>query len=375
MSKSSSIGDGPNASSALDSSVKNTQTLSAKSKYAIVAFIISGVAGIVLIALGITNMFGSIGSLGFIASTAGGGTLVCVAIGGVLLIAVSNCKNQKQLSESEKMSTPPSGKKGHVDTTAPAKSTGISESAGNIDPIQLLNISSEKKKNIVDGRLSQKAVKDEYGALKKGRNIPELCGFNQWSPENFNLLTPGIAAIATLLSDKHKLRNLWVCRNLSILQNRLQEIQSLPQDQRHAFIVPTHSSKYSIGHKKTENWEQHIVAICVEKVEGNMHIYLLESMVAYGNEIITQDQINLDEQKPFTEQELMLAFIDAAKLDRDTTSVYTSAIRREFAGGCSTFALRDALYFLRDRQFTKKLVFAKYRASTVADTSITLPNT
>ena len=86
-----------------------------------------------------------------------------------------------------------------------------------------------------------------------------------------------------------------------------------------------------------------------------MHIYMLETMLASWNGI-SQEQINLDETLPFTEQELVLAFIDSAKLKSSSTSVYTPSVRREFVGGCSTFALRDAQYFLRANNFTKKLV-------------------
>jgi hypothetical protein len=67
-----------------------------KSKYAIAALVVSGVACVVIVALGGLTLFGPIGSTGFIASIAVGGTFVGIAISGIAWIAVVNCKNRKQ---------------------------------------------------------------------------------------------------------------------------------------------------------------------------------------------------------------------------------------------------------------------------------------
>jgi hypothetical protein len=71
---------------------KHVQPLTSKSKCAIAAFVVGGVAGVVIVILGTTNLFGPVGSIGFIASIAGGGTVAVIATGGVIWIAISNCK-------------------------------------------------------------------------------------------------------------------------------------------------------------------------------------------------------------------------------------------------------------------------------------------
>jgi hypothetical protein len=65
-------------------------------------------------------------------------------------------------------------------------------------------------------------------AASKNRAIPALCGYNGFSPDHFDLLMPGIAVCATLLSQKHRLQNLWVCKGLVDFQRKLVEIQNTP---------------------------------------------------------------------------------------------------------------------------------------------------
>ncbi len=79
-----------------DSSLYETQTDKGKLKCAIIAFVVGGVAGIVIIGIGATNLFGSIGSTGFIASMLGGGLLTVTSAGGIMWIAIANCKSQKK---------------------------------------------------------------------------------------------------------------------------------------------------------------------------------------------------------------------------------------------------------------------------------------
>jgi hypothetical protein len=74
---------------------KQIELLTSKSKCAIAAFVVEGVAGVVIIILGTTNLFGPVGSIGFVVSIAGGGTVAIIATGGVIWIAVSNCKRAK----------------------------------------------------------------------------------------------------------------------------------------------------------------------------------------------------------------------------------------------------------------------------------------
>jgi hypothetical protein len=319
--------------------------------------IVVALAGFFLL-LSALNVFGhGINSIGLAGQLAGGLLLGagCIA---VLFAVIQMCKKKESLDAS--------GQRSEVANNIPG-SEHVKSLQADIDLQDCLTLSAEKKQEIAEEKITQGDLKTEYEALLKNRNLPRLCGYVQYAKEQFNVMIPGIAAVATLLSRKHNIKNIHVCNDLVALQQKLLEIQNSPENQRHAFIVPTHSSAHSHGHKKSDNWEQHKLTIGVEKIDGHTHIYLLESMLAYGN-TITQSQINLNESmRFFTELELVLAFIDAAGLKKATTSCYVTTTRREFAAGCSSFALKDACYFLRDPHFSKKIVVGK--------SDITLPKT
>lgn len=85
-------------------SERSATPLSNTSKCALAAFVIGGVAGIVLIALGAANLFGPIGSIGFIASIAGGGLFALISAGGLIWIAIANCKHPKKQETSQDVS-------------------------------------------------------------------------------------------------------------------------------------------------------------------------------------------------------------------------------------------------------------------------------
>jgi hypothetical protein len=70
--------------------------LDSKSPWVLVAFVVSGVAGVVIIALGATNVFGS---TGFVPSMVVGGVLICGATGGFIWFAVSCCKRAQQTEQ------------------------------------------------------------------------------------------------------------------------------------------------------------------------------------------------------------------------------------------------------------------------------------
>lgn len=83
--------------------------LSAVSKWLSLTFTAGEVAGIIIIGLGTANLFGSVGSMGFTASLATGGTLILTATIGLSGVGIIiYCKNPK--------SSPPL-----IDTTLPAE--------------------------------------------------------------------------------------------------------------------------------------------------------------------------------------------------------------------------------------------------------------
>jgi hypothetical protein len=245
------------------------------------------------------------------------------------------------------------------------------QSVNDLGKKNILKIGAVKSEAIISDEI--KKIKTEYTTLLQGRTLPELLGYNQYALHKFTMLMPGIALIASLLCKKNKLKNLWVCQSNNAFQEKLKEIKNSTKDQRHALIVQTHSSMNSSQHLKKEDWEQHKMTVCVEKINGHMHIYMLETMVAEWNSI-TKSQIHLKEDSKFTEQELILAHINAIGLDQTEATIYIPVTRREFGGGCSTFALRDAVYFLRDNQFVTKLVISAKERMTLPISHVVIRN-
>lgn len=79
---------------------RKAKSLSKKSKCALIAFVVGGIAGIVITGLGATNAFGAVDSAGFIGSLAGSGVLTVFSIGGIIWIAVANCKTNHGRSDA-----------------------------------------------------------------------------------------------------------------------------------------------------------------------------------------------------------------------------------------------------------------------------------
>ncbi|NGX60881.1 MAG: hypothetical protein K940chlam9_00355 [Chlamydiae bacterium] len=74
---------------------QENSSLSAKSKWALVAAVVGSVAGVVIMGLGGASILGGIGSAGFIGSLAGGGVLTLFSAGGIIAIAIASYKKEK----------------------------------------------------------------------------------------------------------------------------------------------------------------------------------------------------------------------------------------------------------------------------------------
>lgn len=68
------------------------QPLSPSARWTIVALVIGLIAGIVIIGLGAADLFGHVGSTGFIGSITGGGLTILIATGGLIWMAIATCK-------------------------------------------------------------------------------------------------------------------------------------------------------------------------------------------------------------------------------------------------------------------------------------------
>ncbi len=127
-----------------ESKPQPTFGLTPRSQCATAAFIAAGLAGVIIVALGATHMLGSMGKIGFIASLAGGGTLACVAAGGLFWVVVSHCKNRKPLTQAE----------------PPSQEAPIENRPQDVDPEHIDNllesIDFERLENVVEGTEDEK---------------------------------------------------------------------------------------------------------------------------------------------------------------------------------------------------------------------------
>lgn len=81
---------------AADSRIPVMQLDGAKSKCLVISCLVSGIVGVVFVALGGLNVLGPIGSGGFIGSIAAGSFLSSIALAGIIWIAIASCRNKKQ---------------------------------------------------------------------------------------------------------------------------------------------------------------------------------------------------------------------------------------------------------------------------------------
>lgn len=188
--------------------------------------------------------------------------------------------------------------------------------------------------------------------------------WSRWSDANLMPSMNGLRKISSHLVQKHALQNdsLIVCSTLKEFKEKLDNIQSIQGDFRNAFVIPTHSTSW--GRKedgkiaqRSEEFPQHIITIGVERRGTELHIALLDPMIRHGNETITSNNIGLElnENVPFTEQELVLSYILSSKIDPKTTTLYHSKVLREKSNGCWAFALKDAVAFLKSPSFFKDI--------------------
>lgn len=162
---------------------------------------------------------------------------------------------------------------------------------------------------------------------------------------------PGVAIIGTYLRRKHGLANLFVCASMEAFQNKLNEISRMKGNIRMAMIVPGWTTPGS----RTVNAE-HKILVCIEKVGSKVNIAILDSI-----ECDPYEELGSSNQKARDIQEecglqIIQYYIQNSTLDKKNTQVYFSIIaRQEQPFGCETFALKDAVSFLRDPLFFNKI--------------------
>src|SRR4051812_31413707 len=108
------------ASKGISGNKENIQVTYFTCSGACIALAAVAIAGLALVVLGsLEMMFGSLREIGFIASTAGGGTLFLVSVGGIVCIEKCNLKAREQPSMT--VTTPMTENKSSKDVIPPTK--------------------------------------------------------------------------------------------------------------------------------------------------------------------------------------------------------------------------------------------------------------
>lgn len=188
-------------------------------------------------------------------------------------------------------------------------------------------------------------------------------------PNNFSMWMPGVAFIASYLAAKKNINGLFVCQTLEAFSTQIKEIALSDADQRSAFIVGTFQSGFynQFPPDFKPNFPQHKATVCVEKKAGQLTIALLESMPLEGtnNKIDSAHLTNhlwngYRQWDKFNNVELVFrAIIKACQYTNCDARLLCSQVLRQKGSGCETFALSDAISYLRDSDFFNKITCSK----------------
>jgi hypothetical protein len=206
------------------------------------------------------------------------------------------------------------------------------------------------KKQWWDLEVDLKDIQPLHNRLIKDKKIPALIGDTPLAPTVPTM--EGTALLAHYISMKTHQEDLYVCKDLQALKEELERVKNNPADQRLALVVPTYQAALN-SDKKALGFFQHALAVCIEKRAGEIHICVLNSQ---SNLLETQN-IHL-EQGPFGAVELALSYMQTANPPSCTKFYYSALIgwrQHGKEGFCSTFALRDAVAFLKNREFFQSL--------------------
>lgn len=204
-----------------------------------------------------------------------------------------------------------------------------------------------------------KEIADEYAQVKTGKSFPDVLIYQPFIREGLTLSMKGLAILAERLCKKSNQSNLTVCDSLHIFREQLKAIGDSPMDARHAFVVPCH--QYEVNPDPRAVVEQHMLSVLVEKKDGELHVCVLEPMVLHriNLDTVLKLKVGADESSScrFDPEELVMAFARDACSYHHSVTFYYSTVRRQFGpnGGCSTFALRDAINFLKNPAFFQEI--------------------
>lgn len=176
-------------------------------------------------------------------------------------------------------------------------------------------------------------------------------------PKEFGLWMPGVAILATYLSEKKQLNGLYVCQTVEAFSRKIRDLALHPEDQRCALIVAASSGK------DIPNFPQHKVTVCVEKKAGTLSVALLDCIPILSNQHVDPDNLTdqlwygIEDEYGFNTQELIYRAILKGCGDVNIPKRFLhSQVEREKCYGCEAFALMDGVAFLNDKYFFSKVV-------------------
>lgn len=194
-------------------------------------------------------------------------------------------------------------------------------------------------------KLDIQTIQKIHDRLLIGREVPSLIGKTPYA--NTVATMQGTALLAHYIKCKTGQKDLYVCKNLDAFKEELERIRDNSEDQRAAYVVPTYCD--DVNSNKLAGVFQHAYCLCIEKINGKLKIAGLNSQPGP----VRLENCHLNPGR-FTTSELLLGYVKAANLPNDT-QFYTCVPgdHRQFGdeGVCATFALRDAITFLKDSAF------------------------
>lgn len=187
-----------------------------------------------------------------------------------------------------------------------------------------------------------------------------LMGHINAVPGAFSQWMPGIALAAAYLIEKHKVSGLYVCETMESFSAKLKEIVQKGAEKRCAFVLPSFSSRQGeekFGYKP--NFPQHKITVVMENRDNELKFAILDAdplcdTITPSHLQCNQIWDNWDKTAAFFSPELTIRAMLKANLPQHT-HIFYSGYRRERTYGCGVYALKDAMAFLRDPDFFKKL--------------------
>jgi len=174
--------------------------------------------------------------------------------------------------------------------------------------------------------------------------------------EHSYMQMPGVAIIGDYLRRKNGLENLHICASLEALREKLSEISRMEGNIRAALVLPDSSEHLPVDSPYYWAMYHHKVAICVEKMGPVVKVAFLDSLSCIIDDFAKSEEPSEPQERTSFGGPAILYAVYSSDLDWKNTQFYYSSIQRQVNGFCcESFALKDAVAFLRDPHFFDKV--------------------